>query len=222
MTKTLQQLLGSSVAAKPESSENGSAIETGKKGLDGIAKSINESAQSIGESAQSIREDTEKIRDLNTEVCSAYLMEDGTPRDFSDREGRETMCACIEGNTMVLEDTKKDFVNFKDELLNKIPEHIDAKLTDEHVKLLNGFYRNRGIYLATLIFFVVSSVAFTVLYGVKVAAFNDKSAEFENWKKEKQTYIDFADYMRDNNPKTWKRWQNGEIEYPAKKDKSAN
>lgn len=59
-------------------------------------------------------------------------------------------------------------------------------------------------------------------FGDIKAAYDDKLTEVEIWKKEKQTYIDFADYMRDNNPKTWKRWQNGEIEYPAKKDKPAN
>lgn len=222
MQRTLNDFIRSSVAEKPDSAENGIAIETRKNGIEGIAESINDSMKSIGESVQSIREDTERIHDLNTEVCSAYLMEDGTPRDFSDREGRQAMSANISNNTKALEDTKTEFVNFKDELLRKIPDHIDAKLTDEHVKLLEKFYKNRIYYILSLAFAIAIGVAFSILFAAKVILYNDKSEQFEDWKKEKQTYIEFAEYMRDNNPKTWQRWQNGEIEYPAKKNGAAN
>ena len=100
----------------------------------------------------------------DSEICSAYLCEDGTLRDFADRAGREAMTASVLSNTDVLLTAINDFTAFKNELLKIIPEKVEANLSEKHEALLEKFYKHRIYYILSLVFSIAFGTYFTILF----------------------------------------------------------
>lgn len=169
--------------------------------------------------AQIVREDTDRIHDLNTEICSAYLCEDGTPRDFADRAGREAMTASVLNNTDVLLTAINDFTAFKDELLKSIPEKVEANLSKKHEALLEKFYKHRIYYILSLVFSIAFGTCFTVLFWFRNAQLGDKVKEVEQQKKDYQEFVNWGHYMKEKNPNSWQKWESGEVKYTPAPDK---
>lgn len=144
--KGLGDYVSNPVADKPGKDMTGMVGNITKADLDKIVKSMAESAKSMEKSAQENKESSDRMFDLSAELCNVYLNEDGTPKDFADREGRKDLMDCIHANTYMLEEFKKDLATWIKKLLSKIPDKVEAFLCDEHAKLLNSFYKNR-VYL---------------------------------------------------------------------------
>ena len=162
---------------------------------------------------QIVRDDTDCIHDLNTEICSAYLREDGTPRDFSDHEGREAMKANIQENTDILLTAINDFTTFKNELQKSIPEKVEANLSQKHEALLEKFYKQRIYYILLLVFSIAFGTCFTVLFWFRNSQLGDKVKEVEQQKKDYQEFVNWGHYMKEKNPNSWKKWESGEVKY---------
>ncbi len=173
----------------------------------------------IVQCVQIVRDDTDRIHDLNTEICSAYLREDGTPRDFSDHEGREAMKANIQENTDILLTAINDFTTFKNELLKSIPEKVEANLSQKHEALLEKFYKQRIYYILSLVFSIAFGTCFTVLFWFRNSQLGDKVKEVEQQKKDCQEFVNWGHYMKEKNPNSWKKWESGEVKYTPAPDK---
>ena len=139
------------------------------------------------------------------EICSAYLRENGTPRDFSDHEGREAMKANIQENTDILLTAINDFTAFKNELLKSIPEKVEANLSQKHEALLEKFYKQRIYYILSLVFSIAFGTCFTVLFWFRNAQLGDKVKEVEQQKKDYQKFVNWGHYMKEKNPNSWKK-----------------
>ena len=155
----------------------------------------------------------------DSEICSAYLCEDGTPRDFADRAGREAMTASVLNNTDVLLTAINDFTAFKDELLKSIPEKVEANLSQKHEALLEKFYKHRIYYILSLVFSIAFGTCFTVLFWFRNVQLGDKVKEVEQQKKDYQEFVNWGHYMKEKNPNSWKKWESGEIKYTPVPDK---
>ena len=153
------------------------------------------------------------------EICSAYLREDGTPRDFSDHEGREAMKANIQENTEILLTAINDFTAFKNELLKSIPEKVEANLSQKHEALLEKFYKQRIYYILSLVFSIAFGTCFTVLFCFRNAQLGDKVKEVEQQKKDYQKFVNWGHYMKEKNPNSWRKWESGEVKYTPAPDK---
>ena len=151
----------------------------------------------------------------------AYLREDGTPRDFSDHEGREAMKANIQENTDILLTAINDFTAFKNELLKSIPEKVEANLSQKHEALLEKFYKQRIYYILSLVFSIAFGTCFTVLFCFRNAQLGDKVKEVEQQKKDYQEFMNWGHYMKEKNPNSWKKWESGEVKYTPAPDKQS-
>lgn len=216
---TLNDVIGSSIAEKPERTENGSAIKP-KGGLADDAKLINENVRLIADKADSIdkgvrlvHEDTDRMHDLNTEICGAYLKEDGTPRDFSDREGRDKMNSNIERNTSKLGEFIAHIPEFFEKLVQKIPESVDAKIPEEQMKVIDCFNRNRALFIGSFVFLTVALGFVMGLYVSKTDEYEAKLQELNARNERLQEFANWGNFMKETNPKTWAKWENGEIRY---------
>ena len=149
----------------------------------------------------------------------AYLREDGTPRDFSDHEGREAMKANIQENTDILLTAINDFTAFKNELLKSIPEKVEANLSQKHEALLEKFYKQRIYYILSLVFSIAFGTCFTVLFCFRNAQLGDKVKEVEQQKKDYQKFVNWGHYMKEKNPNSWRKWESGEVKYTPAPDK---
>ena len=218
---TLDELMGSSVVEKPENSENGSNVKETYDFYHSLADKMKISLEHVANCAQIVREDTNRIHALNMEICSAYLCEDGTPRDFADHAGREAMTASVLNNTDVLLTAINDFTAFKNELLKSIPEKVEANLSKKHETLLEKFYKQRIYYILSLVFSIAFGTCFTVLFWFRNAQLGDKVKEMEQQKKDYQEFVNWGHFMKERNPKTWKKWENGEIKYTPAPDKQS-
>jgi hypothetical protein len=210
---TLDELMSSSVVEKPACSENRSIAKKAGNDNKSIASKVEKGVTHIDNCVQMIHEDTNRIHDLNTEICSAYLREDGTPRDFADCKGREEMTASIRSNTKTLLVAFHSFSKFKEELLKSIPNEVTANLSEKHEKLLGKFYKHRIYYILSLGFSIAFGVSFMVLFFVRNAQLSEKEKEVELQKKDYQEFVNWGRYMKETNPNTWKKWENGEIKY---------
>ena len=184
--KGLGDYVSNPVADKPGKDMTGMVGNITKADLDKIVKSMAESAKSMEKSAQENKESSDRMFDLSAELCNVYLNEDGTPKDFADREGRKDL----------------------------IPDKVEAFLCDEHAKLLNSFYKNRVYYILTLVLIVIIAVTAVIGGIVKANEYADKAAEYEERCQEadqrEKTNKDaaaFGIYMRQNNPNTFRRWK---------------
>ena len=212
--KGLGDYVSNPVADKPGKDMTGMVGNITKADLDKIVKSMAESAKSMEKSAQENKESSDRMFDLSAELCNVYLNEDGTPKDFADREGRKDLMDSINANTYMLEEFKKDLETWIKKLLSKIPAKVEAFLCDEHTKLLNSFYKNRVYYILTLVLIVIIAVTAVIGGIVKANEYADKAAEYEERCQEadqrEKTNKDaaaFGIYMRQNNPNTFRRWK---------------
>lgn len=212
--KGLGDYVSNPVADKPGKDMTGMVGNITKSDLDKIVKSMAESAKSMEKSAQENKESSDRMFDLSAELCNVYLNEDGTPKDFADREGRKDLMDCIHANTYMLEEFKKDLATWIKKLLSKIPDKVEAFLCDEHTKLLNSFYKNRVYYILTLVLLTVFATCFGIGWLVKANECADKAAEYEKrsqeaeqWEKANKDAADFGVYMKEHNPNTFRRWK---------------
>ena len=212
--KGLGDYVSNPVADKPEKNMTGMVGNITKADLDKIVKSMAESAKSMEKSAQENKESSDRMFDLSAELCNVYLNEDGTPKDFADREGRKELMDSINANTYTLEEFKKNLEAWIKKLLEKIPKSVEAFLCDEHAKLLNSFYKNRVYYILTLVLIVIIAVTAVIGGIVKTNEYSNKAAEYEKrcqeaaqWEKANKDAASFGVYMRQNNPNTFRRWK---------------
>ena len=212
--KGLGDYVSNPVADKPVKDMTGMTGNSKKADLDRVIRRVAESVKSMEESSLANKENAERMYDLATEICNAYLNEDGTPRDFADREGRNALMDSIKANTRELEKVKKNFTAFKDELLSRIPDHVEARLCDEHAALLDRFYKHRVYYILTLVLLTVSAACLGIGWMMKSNEYTNKAKEYERliqradrWEKANKDAIDFGTYMRKNNPNTFRRWK---------------
>lgn len=210
----LRDYVSNPVADKPAKDMASMTGNITKADFDKSVKLMAESAKSIEKSAQENKENSDRIYDLSAELCNVYLNEDGTPRDFADREGRQALMNSINANTKVLEGLKQNQEDWLEKLLDKIPNRVEAFLNKNHAQLLENFYKYRVYYILTLVLLVIIATTAGIAWLVKANEYSSKAAEYEKrcqeaalWKKANKDAADFGVYMKKNNPNTFRRWK---------------
>ena len=180
--KGLGDYVSNPVADKPGKDMTGMVGNITKADLDKIVKSMAESAKSMEKSAQENKESSDRMFDLSAELCNVYLNEDGTPKDFADREGRKDLMDAF-----------------------LCDEH--AKLLNSFYK--NRVYYILTLVLIVIIAVtaVIGGIVKANEYADKAAEYEERCQEADQREKTNKDAAAFGIYMRQNNPNTFRRWK---------------
>lgn len=151
--------------------------------------------------------------DATNMLCGVLTRPDGKLVDFSDKDGRDLLTRSILAlNTQVqiaFNNANLENKKYAEAIAKAIPKKIEAELVDEdrnRIDWLKRFWKRclLGLFLGILI-------ACGIFYfnGKKVGETDALADELERWYVTNQNAINFGNYMKEYNPKTYEYWHSG-------------
>lgn len=153
------------------------------------------------------------ILDVATMLSGIVTRPDGKLVDFSDKEGRELLRDAVLAFKTQMQNAINDAClenkEYAEAIANAIPKKIDAELVKEdrnRIDWLRRFWNRCILALLVIVLFACGTFYFN---GKKVGEVKALSAELERWYVTNQNAINFGNYMKEYNLKTYEYWHSG-------------
>lgn len=165
------------------------------------------------EEEKDVKESIAEIRDIATMTCGILTQPDGKLVDFSDKAGRRQLKdALLAFKTQMqnsINDSNLENKKYAEVIEKAIPKKIDAELVEEdrnRIDWLRRFWNRCILALLLIVLFACGTFYFN---GKKVGEVNALSDELEQWYVTNQNAINFGNYMKEYNLKTYEYWHSG-------------
>lgn len=186
------------------------AVEADRKNLQ-----INKSdVEQLIKTSEEIRKTADQLIGIGQDFCSLFVTETGQLRDFTDKEGRKKLQKAIvymldnvKGIGTTIHDHEENMKNLCKETLHAIPKEITTQFCKEDRKRLDFFQDKLNKYGKLLIVgFILTGIILGITISAGVANIS-RANELKEIEYENSQEIEFGKFMRENNPKTWRHWQ---------------
>lgn len=154
------------------------------------------------------------LRDMIMALYNALLQANGKLVDFSDKEGRKCLLELLlllpKKLESILSKNKIDNNEFISSLEKVIPKEVKAQF-DEVDRNRIDFLRRYVKWITVGLFAAIIIIPCTSFFicGKIVGKVNARSAALEQWYVNNQNAVNFGNYMREYNPKTYAYWHSG-------------
>lgn len=196
-------------------------LSPSKKSLDDIVDAdkkelgINKSdIERLIQASEEMRRAAEQIIGIGQDFCSLFVTETGQLKDFTDKEGRKNLQKAVEnlqkqvdGIEPTMHDHEERTKALCQETLHAIPSEITTQFCKQDRTRLDFFQDKLNKYgKAVIVGLVITGIVLGI--AMYIGAINTKYAnELKEIENENAQALEFGKFMRENNPKTWNRWQ---------------
>lgn len=165
------------------------------------------------EQEKDVKELIYEFRDTISSLFGILMLPNGKLVDFSDKDGRQQLkdSLLVFKTTMETAISNANLANkeYADQIAKAIPKKIDAELVDKDRERIDWLKRYWKYSVVSRILVILCFCGMFFAVGAKFGETNQRSTDLQSWYEDNRDALDFGNYLKENNPKSYESWHSG-------------